>query len=818
MFVNNSFISKNEMTTYKITPDFRVTNNKNEVLSNVFSNLYEGIVKRVSLSNISFQQQNQVHFSIVMENRNIGFYLSFPTKFKELIEGKIDSCWKKCALDEVKDNSYLKINTVDTIGAELRFTDYNVFSIDTNLGDTSHLTSLLQILRAINEEEKVIINMAMESMPRYNWYSIVEDENNMIKRGEKRKVDGDFSEVLKNNIGKVGGELLNLYIEYKLLPFEILLGMVNDGSGGGMFDIREGERKLLARYEQEENHENSRQNHRKPTSEKRNSDVFKCKITILSSSKDQSKAKLNLLSIFESYKELNYENEFYLKELPHKKVISRVRAIQNFHVPMDNKTILSTKEVAKLIQLPPKQAQKDFQITSLDEPEGDISKELFKGNVPMAVTKIRGKEYIVYRSNDKSTRCLPWVVIGSQNVGKTTLMKRIAYENFKMGDSNLIIDTIEDCKIAKACRELIPKEKRVDIEISLTNVRNTPSFSFNEISSLITEDMDSFMRISLASDMAEQVQLIIENVSDDANGSLTDAMVRYLYSACLVTFIKPNATLNDVFDVLRSPEKRRKAIQYAQSTGCFEDEEVFLNLYQLDKEVKIKSTQLNEHGKEVEVTDIKIVNNDQAIVGINNRLTQLEKVPYVKRMLKQKPNKDENFLKYIEEGKTIVVSVPQHQFKSKKIRDMIGLYYFSRVWLAVQSRQDNENANPCHIFFDEVYTIPSTLKILEEHVTEFRRHRLGFFTSCHHLGQFRDTLTSFKSAGGNYILFSSAEKNSFNLLKEEISTFEYEDLLKLKEHHAIIVQRGVEGYSRYVGRIPNFLEDLSHIQNANKKE
>lgn len=217
-------------------------------------------------------------------------------------------------------------------------------------------------------------------------------------------------------------------------------------------------------------------------------------------------------------------------------------------------------------------------------------------------------------------------------------------------------------------------------------------------------------------------------------------------------------------------------------------------------------------GKEKEVSVTRIVNNDQAIVGINNRVTQLEKVPYVKKMLSQRPKNEEDFLKYIEEGKTIVVSVPQHDFQSKRVRDMIGLYYFARVWLAVQSRKDNENARPCHIFFDEVYTIPSTLKLLEEHVTEFRRHRLGFFTSCHHLGQFGDTLTSFQSTGGNYMLFSSAEKNSFMLLKDSLAPFEYEDLLKLKEHHALILQRGVEGYSCYVGRVPDFMEDLSRLK------
>ena len=71
---------------------------------------------------------------------------------------------------------------------------------------------------------------------------------------------------------------------------------------------------------------------------------------------------------------------------------------------------------------------------------------------------------------------------------------------------------------------------------------------------------------------------------------------------------------------------------------------------------------------------------------------------------------------------------------------------------------------------------------------------------------------------GQIIIFSSTEKSSFNLLKEELSPFELEDLLNLKEHHAIVLQRGKQSYSKYIGRIPNFLEDLSHITNANKKD
>ena len=845
MFTNNTFIKKNQMTTYKITPDFRVSNTKNEVLSNTFANLYESPISRISLANINYRKQAQVHFNIVMEKRDVSFYISFPTRYEELIEGKMKACWKGCALDEVETTEHLRFNTENTVGAELRLADYNVKAISIDLEDTSHLLSLFQVLRAVNHDDKIIINIAIESMQRIDWLSIVNDETQAIKEGKEKVVGGDLSTMAKKMIGKVGSEAIGLYIEYKLLPLEILFGLIND-SGDEFFNVKEGDRLL-----QQKLNGGDRKSHmsRFPTLDdgdddifsgkrgrrsspqssvfKKNSDVFKCKITILSSSEDKQKAHLNLLSVFESFKELNAENEFYLKELNHPNVISRVKELRDYQVPTNNKCILSTKEVAKLIQLPPQKAQKDFKIKAINTLEIDIPTDNLKGDVAMATTKQGGKEYVVYKPLDKSMRSLGWILIGGQNAGKTTCMKRIAYENYKYAnETNFIIDNIEDCKIAKACREVIPSNKRYDIKLSYDDTKNIPSFSFNEISCLITDDTDPFRRLTYASDIAEQIQLIIENISDDKNGGLTDAMVRYLYSASVVAYVKPYAVLQDVFDILRVPTIRDKAIEYAKSTGCFEDDGVFLTLKQLDKVVQeSKVVGEDENGKPIREKETYIVNNDQAIVGINNRIVMLEKNPYIRKMLKQKPNPNENFLKFIEEGTSIVISIPQHDFKSKQIRDMVSSFYLSRLWLAVQSRKDNENANVCNIFIDEVYTIPASIQLLDEHVTEFRRHRLPIFTSCHHLGQFKGTLEQFKASGGNYMFLQSTIKETYDIMKEDLSPFTYEDIHALKPHHAIIRQRGMNGYTNYIARIPNFGEDLSKqkqnneiLINKNKKD
>ena len=435
-----------------------------------------------------------------------------------------------------------------------------------------------------------------------------------------------------------------------------------------------------------------------------------------------------------------------------------------------------------------------------------IPKEITKDGIPFVYAKQRGKEIQTYRSMNKNLLALPLIAVGSQGSGKTNFMKLITYENYRKGISNLVIDILEDCKISKFCREAIPDEDRVDIDISLDNYENIPSLSFNEVSRLITEDMNPFRRISLASNIAEQVEIIVDSIADATNGKLTDPMIRYLYSASMVTFIRPNATLNDVFDVLRIPEERHKAIAYAKNSGCFEEDmSVINNLLQLDK--MVEHTEIigeDEKGKPIKHTTVEVVNNDALIVGINNRVTQLEKNPYVKRMLKQRPNNDENFIEYIAQGKVINISMPQYDFPSEKIRDLIATFYTCRLWLAVQTRKDNDNANVCNIVLDEVYTIKGTMELMKNCLSQWRRYRISVTTSAHHLSQFSTTVWQMiKSCGTSYALLQGTEKEQATLLKEEMMPYTTEDMLSLKRYHGIFLQKHEQGYAKYIGRVPS---------------
>lgn len=849
---NNTLVTKDKLVTYKITPDVRVNNSKNEIITSTFAHLFKPPMTRFSIKDMSYALPNRVYFTIVLENKdkqdednskdkpirkkskkqNVGFYLSFPQEFHDLVMGKVSTCWKNVGLDKVDDNSFLIAPIKDTVAGEMVLKDYNFKSISTSTSNSSHLDSLFQLMRSMNEQDKVIINMAIEPIPRDDWMYIVKGETEKEENG----IPKFSAESMKDFILKKGldglVQLLDVYLEFKLIPLNIVLGLIDQSPDS--VSIEPSKRTPTRGKKGKQNKEIPRprdnfedRSYKSPSnrssggsSMKKNSEVCKCKITILSASSSKTRAYTNLLSVSETFKELNDDNEFIMKEISERFLRKRVIDIRRFNVAPDNNCILSSKEIATLLQLPKGEIQKEYHTEAITDMEGDISRELLQGKFPVAISSKRGKEFVVYRSQDKSVRCYPMIMCGSANMGKTTFLMRVAYQNFLVGDSNLVIDTIQDCKVAQACKEHIPDNMRVDIDVMESNEDNIPSFSFNEISNKITEDMKPFKRLRLASKISTQVISLISNISSDT--ALSDAMIRYLHSACVITFIKPLATIQDAVDVLRIPEKRDVAIEYAKTTHCFDgDDSYFYNLEQLDKYEKAKRKVTNENGEEVEEAYLRRVNNDTAIVGINNRMTQLESDPYFKKMLAQRPNPNEDFLKFIDEGKTINISIPQNieGFEQQSLRDVVALYYFSRIWLAVQSRVDNDNARPCHVLLDELYTIPGTITLIKNHVTEFRRHRLGLVTSCHNFRQFGEGFEQIESANANFFLFSSVEKKSFDLLKERLQPYTYDDVTALKPHHALILQgSATDKTSVYTGRLPNFMEDLSYITNPQPKQ
>jgi hypothetical protein len=264
-------------------------------------------------------------------------------------------------------------------------------------------------------------------------------------------------------------------------------------------------------------------------------------------------------------------------------------------------------------------------------------------------------------------------------------------------------------------------------------------------------------------------------------------MIRYLYAAAMVVFIHPGKTINDVFQVLRRWQIRNEYIRLAKYSGCFaEDDEVLYDLEELherDKDGKIVGTR------------------ESIIIGILNRIIVLNKNIYLKAMLKAPVNEIIDFEQFIKEGKTVLIRIPQTVFVDPQVRDTLVTYFISRIWLTVQLRDQKDN-RLCNIIIDEVHQVPTAANFVKNHITEFRRHRLGTVFTVHYLRQFKTLLEAVKSAGASYMLLAGTEKDNLKALEEELLPFTIQEGLNLKPFYSLNIINYGDQYTKFISELP----------------
>ena len=129
--------------------------------------------------------------------------------------------------------------------------------------------------------------------------------------------------------------------------------------------------------------------------------------------------------------------------------------------------ILCDKEMAKLIQLPQVTLQQSYGLQVIETREVGVPVEGTKGKIRVADVALSSKNKTVtmYFSDDIKKVSFTNVVMGPEGCGKTTQITRIAKECSWNGYSNILIDFIEDNKLAKEVRSAIDPNKVVTITL-----------------------------------------------------------------------------------------------------------------------------------------------------------------------------------------------------------------------------------------------------------------------------------------------------------------------------------------------------------------
>lgn len=795
MFINrkekiipwNNFFNNNrpDYITYKIVPDFTIENNQNEVISRAISTLYKTPLERFEVNlkgmKITYYSKRKVFFDILLIPKNAYFYFTVPYESKELFLNKIKAIWNNSAVLEVTKEELNELNKFDNDNStvsRLISKTYNFKSLKTDKGDLYPLTNMLGIVSELDGEleEKVRLNFDIEPIKRRNWAAKANDEHKAYKKGKILDRERTIKETAGSAIFKTAEFALNMFIEFRMMIFESLLGIVVPKE-------KENEKiEVVMNSIESVKEENKYIGLSNQTTYKMTSETFSTGITVISQSKSKDRKNLNMVSVTNSYKDLNADNELIVKKLNDKEQKRAIEVVVSLKdaTPKNQKSIFSDMEIAKFIQLPQKTLQQLYKLDNIDTRETEIHKDLQVPGIPIGVAEVKRERLTTYWCNDYNSIALTKIVGGPPGSGKSNYTINFIAGANRLGHCTITFDYIKNCELTEeAC-----KRTKDNIIIDLSDVNNLPSFSYPEISYKLNEFSTPFERKEIASDISKQVVYLINAITDDNTGSLTSAMIRYLKAAARVVFIHEGETLDNCLRVLEDHKVRQEYIR--KTKGIYDyDDRVLNTLRELNK--------TEEDGK-------IIGTRHDLIIGVMNRIDRLQDDPRLELMLKAKAD-NYNFTDYMNEGKAVYIKMPQDIFKDKTTKDIIVTCFMTRIIMACYERSKIDKPNICHVIVDEVHQIPTAADLLKDYITEFRKFGIAPYFTVHYLKQFKTLLDAVKNSGASYILMNGLEKENLIVLKEEIQPFTIEEVMNLGEWKSLNIIKHNNKYSKFISKM-----------------
>lgn len=436
--------------------------------------------------------------------------------------------------------------------------------------------------------------------------------------------------------------------------------------------------------------------------------------------------------------------------------------------------ILCSKEIAQIMQMPTKMYQELYKINNIDNREVEVPRELLTGTIKIGEVAYKGRKETAYWPNNKNILTLPKIVIGPMGSGKDEYTINFCLDAAKKGDGLIIFDYIKDCEMS----ERIAKHTNA-IKIDLSKKENLPALAYPEIKA----SDDPWERLETANILARQVEYLINSLVEEP---LRPRMGRYLDAASKVVFIHRDGTIQDVINVLTNWKVRNEFIRKAKYSGVFSDNDTEIldlqTLHERDPDGKIIGTK------------------ESKIEGILDRISVMMKDIYLRQMCNAKINFNQNFCRWMDGGKTVIIQMPERKFTNKQVKDTIVTYYMSRIWLATLQRKNHNKI--CHVITNEIHQVPTAARLIADIITEPRKFGVDFYFTLHYLRQFRALQQAVMSAGASYVLLAGTEKENLIALENEIKPFTIEEGLNLKPFHSLNVVNYGNQYAKFISKLP----------------
>lgn len=741
-----SFIRKeaHERAIFRIIPHQSVLNQQNRKFMVAIHELLTVKTKRwrINLKDdfyIAFRPNPDIWYVVKMaaevETKRIEFYFSVPKDYADAFKIKFQSHeqWRRCTIEEVESFDFP--DSEDTDVYKLKYKRHDIFSLRADHSEqTTPIRDLLTISDELQDGEFIDLFFRCEAVDRGKWRKIADYAWETWEKGRVPVRPGiDPIRFARNAFSLLG---------YVLVEFVSILQDGWQALQNQFFKREEGVKREKIKITDPERAAilvNGKLSTR--TSEKRVRPVFKVLGRIVIHAENPVRRGMLSKSVGAAYDPLAEDNSLHMVKVNFgtKKALNDLKEWRIFDPePMK----MSVDELAKIEQLPTGSVQDEF----LDALESNQKVEveipecfLDESGIFVGAATDRGETHNIHipaKNLDKTMTARGFV--GSPRQGKDqALINLIVESKRKHGIGSVIPDWIDERNkdkdghwrgISNAVRDALPAEDIIDIDC--TNYEWAVYFGLHNV-------MASFENSRIAAD--EVSKIITDFLMGKESGDLHTTR-EYLRDAAKVC----SGDWVDIKRLFTDPDFRQMKIDEMEKTNIG-DPDLWNTFHE----------------------DLSDAQRASIFTPINVRLGEIMNDEVLKPILCQLPNPKADLIKWIREGKVIILRMKFNPMTAK----IFAHFVVMMVYLI--KRQLDGEGSPTWLILNEPHQVetPSFTEFLNRILVEGPKYRLAPILAFHHLGRGHlspaliDTLSS---ANISWHMFYNSNVQTYEKLREHI--------------------------------------------------
>ena len=713
-FIVSSIIIKIQSVRRKFSENYTVlevrVSKENEsgpiVAEHIFSTLH-GIQKKFSFfQRLAGYSSDHVSFEIASMNRFIKFYVAFPEKLRNLVEGQIYAQYPDVEIADCPDYTSLSPHINNAVGVNLKLFESDVFPIKRY----SQFEDKLQKI-AVDPMAGITASLVkFEDIADQAWVQVVTTPLDDKWRTVFTKCVKILKKGVFANIGKLKTFYARAFITRKVWPKVVffpvyfvfwLQGLfINAGLKTSMTAMDAAFMASSEIVDEAVSGSHDRETNIDAAMDKVIRPLFNVNIRIvyIPKNKNKQKAHIKLREIVGAFKQFNYPhlNGFDIDEF-----VEGNRIINSYkHRIINNGFVLSNEELATVYHLPNMTVKTPtiYWVKSkkleppADLPHEDPSEE--DKITTLGRTNFRGSQGVFgIKPLDRRRHIY---VIGKTGMGKSTLLENMLYSDIMSGKGVGVIDPHGD--LADAVLSFVPANRTNDV------VLIDPSDKEYAVAFNMLENVDPALNSIVCSGLVG----IFKKIYAESWGPRLEHILR---NTILALLEYPGTTMLGITRILQDDDFRKKIVKKIEDPV-------------------VKSFWINEFGK---MTDRF---RTESIAPIQNKVGQFLSSHTIRNIVGQ-PKSTVDLRFCMDKGKIVVINLSKGKIGEDNSA-LLGAMFITKFQLDAMSRASipEKDRKDFYLYVDEFqnFATDSFATIL----SEARKYRLNLTMANQYIAQMPD--------------------------------------------------------------------------------